>query len=39
MTIEEVEVSPPRKGEVRVKILFTGICHTYVIYRIDGTLL
>lgn len=30
LTIEEVEVAPPKKGEVRVKILYTGICHTFV---------
>lgn len=26
--IQEVEVEPPQKLEVRVKILFTSICHT-----------
>jgi S-(hydroxymethyl)glutathione dehydrogenase/alcohol dehydrogenase len=28
LTIETIEVSPPRAGEVRLKILATGICHT-----------
>ncbi|CAE7795814.1 unnamed protein product [Symbiodinium sp. KB8] len=28
MTIEEIEVEPPRKGEVRVKLIATGVCHT-----------
>lgn len=28
LSIEEVEVAPPKKGEVRVKILATGVCHT-----------
>ncbi|GBC06513.1 hypothetical protein RclHR1_00690003 [Rhizophagus clarus] len=28
LSIEEVEVAPPKKGEVRVKILSTGVCHT-----------
>ncbi|PKC00464.1 alcohol dehydrogenase [Rhizophagus irregularis] len=28
LSIEEVEVAPPKEGEVRVKILFTGVCHT-----------
>ncbi|KAG8855872.1 NAD/NADP dependent alcohol dehydrogenase [Tulasnella sp. 330] len=28
LVIEDVEVAPPKKGEVRVKILYTGICHT-----------
>ena len=26
--VEEVEVQPPRAGEVRIKILATGVCHT-----------
>ncbi|KAG8810706.1 S-(hydroxymethyl)glutathione dehydrogenase [Serendipita sp. 399] len=28
LSIEEVEVEPPRAGEVRIHILYTGICHT-----------
>lgn len=28
LVIEEVEVSPPQKMEVRLKILFTSLCHT-----------
>jgi len=28
LVIEDVEVAPPRVGEVRVKILATGVCHT-----------
>jgi S-(hydroxymethyl)glutathione dehydrogenase/alcohol dehydrogenase len=28
LTIEEVEVAPPKTGEVRVRILATGVCHT-----------
>ncbi|KIJ70472.1 hypothetical protein HYDPIDRAFT_164499 [Hydnomerulius pinastri MD-312] len=28
LKIEEVEVAPPRAHEVRIKILYTGICHT-----------
>ncbi|CRK97972.1 CLUMA_CG011344, isoform A [Clunio marinus] len=30
MKIEEIEVDPPRKGEVRIKITATGICHSDV---------
>jgi S-(hydroxymethyl)glutathione dehydrogenase/alcohol dehydrogenase len=26
--IEEVEVAPPKDNEVRIKILYTGVCHT-----------
>ncbi|EPT02803.1 hypothetical protein FOMPIDRAFT_1022702 [Fomitopsis schrenkii] len=28
LKLEDVEVAPPRAHEVRVKILYTGICHT-----------
>lgn len=32
LVIEEVEVAPPQKMEVRVKILFTSLCHTDVYF-------
>ncbi|CAG8628196.1 3462_t:CDS:10 [Dentiscutata erythropus] len=35
LSIEEVEVAPPGKGEVRVKILATGVCHTDA-YTLSG---
>ncbi|QFT56361.1 S-(hydroxymethyl)glutathione dehydrogenase/class III alcohol dehydrogenase [Microbulbifer sp. THAF38] len=28
LSIEEVEVMPPQKGEVRIKLMATGVCHT-----------
>ncbi|KAJ1645375.1 hypothetical protein LPJ64_003032 [Coemansia asiatica] len=28
LSIEEIEVAPPKAGEVRLKVLATGICHT-----------
>ncbi len=28
LTIEEIDVMPPQKGEVRVRILASGVCHT-----------
>ncbi|KAG1653404.1 Alcohol dehydrogenase class-3 [Nymphon striatum] len=28
LSIETIEVAPPKANEVRVKILFTGVCHT-----------
>ena len=28
LSIEDVEVAPPQAGEVRIKILFTALCHT-----------
>jgi len=30
LSIEEVEVAPPKKDEVRIKILYSGLCHTDV---------
>ncbi|KAJ8771737.1 hypothetical protein K2173_026914 [Erythroxylum novogranatense] len=32
LVIEEVEVSPPLANEVRLKILFTSLCHTDVYF-------
>ncbi|KAM7259527.1 hypothetical protein ACFE04_015268 [Oxalis oulophora] len=32
LVIEEVEVAPPEKNEVRIKILFTSLCHTDVFF-------
>jgi alcohol dehydrogenase class-P len=32
LVIEEVEVAPPQANEVRVKILFTSLCHTDVYF-------
>ncbi|KAL7630433.1 UNVERIFIED_CONTAM: hypothetical protein RMT77_019402 [Armadillidium vulgare] len=28
LTIEEIEVAPPKAGEVRIKVLYSGVCHT-----------
>ncbi len=28
LVIEDVEVAAPLKGEVRLKVLYTGVCHT-----------
>nr|ABG78601.1 alcohol dehydrogenase class 3 [Schmidtea mediterranea] len=35
LAIENIEVSPPKKGEVRIKILHTGVCHTDA-YTLSG---
>jgi Zn-dependent alcohol dehydrogenases, class III len=35
LSIETIEVAPPKAGEVRVKILATGVCHTDA-YTLDG---
>ena len=32
LVIEEVEVAPPQTMEVRLKILFTSLCHTDVYF-------
>ncbi|KAK4273936.1 hypothetical protein QN277_017235 [Acacia crassicarpa] len=32
LVIEEIEVAPPLAGEVRLKILFTSLCHTDVYF-------
>ncbi|KAM0025211.1 putative UDP-glucose 6-dehydrogenase [Helianthus debilis subsp. tardiflorus] len=32
LVIEEVEVAPPQKMEVRINILFTSLCHTDVYF-------
>jgi len=28
LTIEEIEVAPPKAHEVRIEIYYTGVCHT-----------
>ncbi|NIR33125.1 MAG: alcohol dehydrogenase catalytic domain-containing protein, partial [Desulfuromonadales bacterium] len=35
LAVEEVELDPPRAGEVLVKVAATGICHTDV-HRFTG---
>ncbi|KAJ1991011.1 NAD/NADP dependent alcohol dehydrogenase [Coemansia spiralis] len=35
LSIEEIEVAPPKAGEVRLKIVSTGICHTDA-YTLSG---
>lgn len=32
LVMEEVDVAPPQKDEVRVKIKFTALCHTDVFF-------
>ncbi|PWN46751.1 putative glutathione-dependent formaldehyde dehydrogenase [Violaceomyces palustris] len=36
LSIEEIQVAPPRKGEVRVQVLYSGLCHTDV-YTLSGS--
>ncbi|KAL9937591.1 hypothetical protein V8E36_003136 [Tilletia maclaganii] len=36
VSLETIEVAPPKKGEVRVKVNFTGICHTDM-YTLSGS--
>ena len=35
LKIEEIEVDPPKSGEVRIKIIATGVCHTDA-YTLSG---
>jgi len=35
LSLETVEVAPPKAGEVRIKIVATGVCHTDA-YTLDG---
>lgn len=35
LVIETVEVAPPQKGEVRIKVLYCGVCHTDA-YTLSG---
>ena len=35
MEIVEIEVGPPQKGEVRIKVISNALCHTDI-YRLDG---
>lgn len=35
LVVEEVEVAPPRAGEVRMKVLYSGVCHTDA-YTLSG---
>jgi S-(hydroxymethyl)glutathione dehydrogenase/alcohol dehydrogenase len=36
LSVEEVEVAPPGKGEIRMKVLFSGVCHTDA-YTLSGS--
>ncbi|ANB11640.1 bifunctional alcohol dehydrogenase/S-(hydroxymethyl)glutathione dehydrogenase [Sugiyamaella lignohabitans] len=36
LTIEEIEVAPPKAHEVRIKILHSGVCHTDA-YTLSGS--
>lgn len=29
--VEEIKVEPPRKAEVRVKMLYASLCHTDIV--------
>lgn len=36
LSIEDIEVAPPKAHEVRIKVLHTGVCHTDA-YTLSGT--
>lgn len=35
LKLETISVAPPKEGEVRIKVLYTGVCHTDA-YTLDG---
>ncbi|XP_041669018.1 alcohol dehydrogenase 1-like [Cheilinus undulatus] len=36
LVIEEIEVAPPQAGEIRIKIVATGVCHTDLYHLFEG---
>ncbi|XP_027006172.1 alcohol dehydrogenase 1-like isoform X2 [Tachysurus fulvidraco] len=36
MVIEEIEVAPPQKNELRIKVIATGVCHTDLYHLFEG---
>ncbi|XP_034051147.1 alcohol dehydrogenase 1-like isoform X2 [Thalassophryne amazonica] len=36
LAIEEIEVAPPEAGEVRIKIVATGLCHTDLYHLLES---
>ena len=36
LSVEEVQVAPPKAGEVRIRIVATGVCHTDA-YTLSGS--
>ncbi|KAL3119574.1 hypothetical protein niasHT_010160 [Heterodera trifolii] len=36
LAIEQIEVQPPKEGEVRIKMMYTAICHTDL-FQVSGT--
>lgn len=36
LSIETIQVAPPKAGEVRIKVLATGVCHTDA-YTLSGS--
>uniref|UniRef100_A0AAR2K1W9 Enoyl reductase (ER) domain-containing protein n=1 Tax=Pygocentrus nattereri TaxID=42514 RepID=A0AAR2K1W9_PYGNA len=36
MVIEEIEVAPPQKNEIRIKVIATGVCHSDLYHLFEG---
>ncbi|KAI5606839.1 alcohol dehydrogenase 8a [Silurus asotus] len=36
LVIEEIEVAPPQKNEIRIKVIATGVCHTDLYHLYEG---
>uniref|UniRef100_A0A672MNI1 Alcohol dehydrogenase 1-like n=1 Tax=Sinocyclocheilus grahami TaxID=75366 RepID=A0A672MNI1_SINGR len=36
LMMEEIEVAPPQEGEIRIKVVATGVCHTDLYHLFEG---
>ncbi|MCJ8730718.1 hypothetical protein PDJAM_G00187710 [Pangasius djambal] len=36
LVMEEIEVAPPQKNEIRIKVVATGVCHTDLYHLFEG---
>ncbi|XP_072532972.1 alcohol dehydrogenase 1-like [Salminus brasiliensis] len=36
LVIEEIEVAPPQKNEIRIKVIATGLCHSDLYHLFEG---
>jgi S-(hydroxymethyl)glutathione dehydrogenase/alcohol dehydrogenase len=37
LTIEDIEVAPPKANEVRIQIYYTGVCHTGMFFLLASS--
>uniref|UniRef100_A0A8C2CV00 Alcohol dehydrogenase-like N-terminal domain-containing protein n=1 Tax=Cyprinus carpio TaxID=7962 RepID=A0A8C2CV00_CYPCA len=36
LMMEEIEVTPPQEGEIQIKVVATGVCHTDLYHLFEG---